>query len=302
MQLDANSFAGGAVLTLKGYDASDALVDTDEITSYGDFYTMKVASATNTIKYFTVESNSTFAKGVNFTNIVWHCALAQPDPRQRAGAAAGHRARRRFARRVALTRSRSPRATGAREARTARAFSLSDDQERSCRRACAGKFLWPRKQCSVTVQYAPTGAGSTDGGSLTVSGLKVTATATLTGNSEASSADISLSPSFARKENVRVINGGPSAATVTVLLECSLSAGSIGVLFSEWSVGFGPPGDQWLTSVNPIPSGGSLGLDAHCFGSGATSRSTPPPGQTRTRPRTTPSQPKTTTSPSSRRP
>ena len=56
------------------------------------------------------------------------------------------------------------------------AFSKTSD-------TCAGKFLWPRKQCSITIEYAPTGADSTDSGSLKVAGLKVTATATLTGKS-----------------------------------------------------------------------------------------------------------------------
>jgi hypothetical protein len=49
---------------------------------------------------------------------------------------------------------------------------------------CTGRGLGPEKTCSVTVQYAPTGAGSTDNGTLTVSGKKAagSASATLTGN------------------------------------------------------------------------------------------------------------------------
>ena len=50
---------------------------------------------------------------------------------------------------------------------------------------CAGKFLWPRKTCSVTVRYGPTSAGSTDTGTLTVAAFKVSASAALTGKSTA---------------------------------------------------------------------------------------------------------------------
>ena len=131
--------------------------------------------------------------------------------------------------------------------------------------SCAGKFLWPWMPCSITVQYAPTSAGSTDNASLTVSGLKVSATATLTGKSTASSADISLSPFSGPNDNVRVINGGPSAATVTVILECSGSFGMGDDFPGEWDGAFGPPGDHWKTSKDPIPSGGSLTFSADCF-------------------------------------
>jgi hypothetical protein len=48
---------------------------------------------------------------------------------------------------------------------------------------CTGKGLGPNKTCSVTVQYAPTSAGSTDNGTLTASSKKASASAALTGTS-----------------------------------------------------------------------------------------------------------------------
>jgi hypothetical protein len=57
-------------------------------------------------------------------------------------------------------------------------FSITAD-------SCTGTTLGPKKQCSVTVKYAPTTDGSTDNGSLTVSGkkLSVSASASLIGHS-----------------------------------------------------------------------------------------------------------------------
>ena len=48
---------------------------------------------------------------------------------------------------------------------------------------CTAVSLGPRKSCSVTVQYAPTGYGSSDTGTLTASGEKAVATASLSGAS-----------------------------------------------------------------------------------------------------------------------
>jgi hypothetical protein len=63
---------------------------------------------------------------------------------------------------------------------------------------CTAMSLGPKKQCSVTVQYAPTTAGSTDNGTLTVSSRKpvAVATATLTGKSTAAPTCTSGSENF----------------------------------------------------------------------------------------------------------
>jgi hypothetical protein len=74
VQLDATVNAGVGSLTLTGYDSSDSVVDTDVIPSVDGFtiYTMSVSSATNNIKYFTIQSSD--SAGLGFTNIVWACA------------------------------------------------------------------------------------------------------------------------------------------------------------------------------------------------------------------------------------
>ena len=70
------------------------------------------------------------------------------------------------------------------------AFSITAD-------SCTGTALGPKKQCGVTVQYAPTTAGSSDSGTLTVSGKKpaANASATLSGKSTPPMVDASLAAS-----------------------------------------------------------------------------------------------------------
>ena len=65
------------------------------------------------------------------------------------------------------------------------AFSVTAD-------GCTGTSLGPRKICSVTVQYEPTAAGSTDSATLAASSKKppATATASLTGNTNSSECDL----------------------------------------------------------------------------------------------------------------
>ena len=136
--------------------------------------------------------------------------------------------------------------------------------------SCSARSLGPKKTCSVTVRYGPVGEGANDTATLTATGEKAAALTSLalTGQSEAGSADISLSAFSGLNDNVRVKNDGPTAATVTVILECPGSSGMGDDFPGEWDGAFGPPGDHWKTSKDPIPSGGSLTLYASCFGSG----------------------------------
>ena len=73
VELEAAPNLAGS-LTLKGYDAANAIVDTDTVASahLTHIETMSVSSSTNNIKYFTMETSDT--GGVLFTNIVWACA------------------------------------------------------------------------------------------------------------------------------------------------------------------------------------------------------------------------------------
>ena len=64
-----------ATETLTAYDSSGVPIGTDSFTGGGEptpFGTLKVSSATNDIKSFTVEG--TWDQGFVFTNIVWDCA------------------------------------------------------------------------------------------------------------------------------------------------------------------------------------------------------------------------------------
>jgi hypothetical protein len=64
-------------ITLTAFDASNAVVGSDHATDPDNSVnTLSVASATNNIKYFTVETNdpNAFPFGVEFTNIAWSCA------------------------------------------------------------------------------------------------------------------------------------------------------------------------------------------------------------------------------------
>src|SRR5206468_10309140 len=53
------------------------------------------------------------------------------------------------------------------------AFSMTSD-------ACTGTSLGPNKSCAVVVQYAPSTAGQSDSATLSASGKKVDASATIT--------------------------------------------------------------------------------------------------------------------------
>lgn len=70
VQLDVDR-SSSSTRTLKAYDASDAVVDTDAATTIG-LVTLSVSSATNNIEYFTLEVDND--RGLGFTNIVWGCA------------------------------------------------------------------------------------------------------------------------------------------------------------------------------------------------------------------------------------
>lgn len=66
-------------ITLTAYDASNTVVGTAQATDvFNTVNTLSVTSPTNNIKYFTVQTNDAiffqFPNGVQFTNIVWHCA------------------------------------------------------------------------------------------------------------------------------------------------------------------------------------------------------------------------------------
>lgn len=73
VQLDAMSdVVATSTLTLKAYDASNVLVDSDSATVPGaTAASLSGTSASNNIAYFTVESN---LGGFGTTNIVWNCA------------------------------------------------------------------------------------------------------------------------------------------------------------------------------------------------------------------------------------
>jgi Abnormal spindle-like microcephaly-assoc'd, ASPM-SPD-2-Hydin len=132
---------------------------------------------------------------------------------------------------------------------------------------CTGRSLGPKKSCTVSVRFAPAEGGSAQA-TVTATAGKAKASLTLTGKGEASSADISLSPFSGLNDNVRVTNSGPSAATVTVILVCSGGFGMGDDFPGEWDGAFGPPGDHWKTSKDPIPSGGSLTFMARCLAPG----------------------------------
>ena len=73
------------------------------------------------------------------------------------------------------------------------AFSITAD-------TCTARSLGPKKSCSVTVQYAPTTAGSSDTGTLTAMSKKpaASASASLTGSTNGSECDSFNDPSFDR--------------------------------------------------------------------------------------------------------
>ena len=125
---------------------------------------------------------------------------------------------------------------------------------------CVGRFLWPRKPCSITVQYAPSSPGSTDSGSLTVSGLRVSATATLTGKSTPpASADISLA--YSSLSFLSVTNNSPVAATVTVRVAANDKADCHVNFFDFGGWSKTPTAavcEYDFTSLLPIASGSSL--------------------------------------------
>jgi len=75
VQLDAraNTNIAATTLTLKAYDSSNAIVDTDAATVTATIVSLSVSSATgNNIKYFTMEVDH--IDGYMFSNIVWGCA------------------------------------------------------------------------------------------------------------------------------------------------------------------------------------------------------------------------------------
>ena len=93
LDVDAQQFIA-ETQTLTAYDSSNAVVGTpDSLTVSGALTHLSVTSATNNIKYFTVESTDT--TGFAFSNIVWDCAQAEaPNLKPRtANAAAGCTAR-----------------------------------------------------------------------------------------------------------------------------------------------------------------------------------------------------------------
>ena len=64
-------------ITLTAFDASNSVVGSDQaVDPDNGVNTLSVASSTNNIKYFTVQTNDPYAFpwGVQFTNIVWGCA------------------------------------------------------------------------------------------------------------------------------------------------------------------------------------------------------------------------------------
>jgi hypothetical protein len=65
------------------------------------------------------------------------------------------------------------------------AFSITSDR-------CSGRILGPKKSCQVTVEYAPTTNGESDGATLTATGGHASASITLTG--QGGTADLTLSP------------------------------------------------------------------------------------------------------------
>jgi hypothetical protein len=79
LQLDAQDGLTGTAttITLTAFDASNAVVGSDQaIDPDNSVNTLSVASSSDNITYFTVETNdpNVFPFGVEFTNIVWACA------------------------------------------------------------------------------------------------------------------------------------------------------------------------------------------------------------------------------------
>jgi Cep192 domain 4 len=111
------------------------------------------------------------------------------------------------------------------------AFSLTAD-------GCNGTSLGPKKSCSVTVQYEPTAAGSTDSATLTASSKKPPASASvsLTGKSTPPNVDASLAfvkPSSQYSEpgasgEITLHNGGAVAETVSVTIGRSVTGSFAG--------------------------------------------------------------------------
>jgi hypothetical protein len=79
---EAGSWGGSltgtaTTITLTAFDASNSVVGSDHATDPDNSVnTLSVGSATNNIKYFTVQTNdpNVFPFGVEFTNIAWSCA------------------------------------------------------------------------------------------------------------------------------------------------------------------------------------------------------------------------------------
>jgi hypothetical protein len=80
VQLDAESDHYGGVdttLTLTGYNAANAVVDSDSAFQRADTphvtHSLSISSPSNNIKYFTIATNDPLVEGVFFSNIVWTC-------------------------------------------------------------------------------------------------------------------------------------------------------------------------------------------------------------------------------------
>jgi len=71
VQLDAEALLAGA-LTLRAYDASDNVVDSDTSASSSVVQTLSASSASDNITHFTIEGDAA-SRGVGFSNIVWGC-------------------------------------------------------------------------------------------------------------------------------------------------------------------------------------------------------------------------------------
>jgi hypothetical protein len=86
---------------------------------------------------------------------------------------------------------------------------------------CTGTSLGPRKSCTVTVQYAPTASGISDPGTLTVSGKKAAATASLT---------------LMARALFEFVATGPNAPNLSPLNENPphLSSSGMGTAFVTW--------------------------------------------------------------------
>jgi hypothetical protein len=124
--------------------------------------------------------------------------------------------------------------------------------------SCSAVSLGPKKSCSITVQYAPTTDGASDTATLTARSKKplAVATAYLSGTSTDPSADISLTYIASHDgfpPGLVISNGGPSAATVSVLVH---GVSSLGTNAAEQVTGDATTGFT-VTTVNPIPSGGA---------------------------------------------